>query len=281
MCGAATAIRSAQSGQVAEEECRIDRTNGDSVDLRVTATPLVVESDAYTLFTAVDIGDTKRRQALERIFFHDIMNTATGVHGLSSMVRSVDEQDRDELLELLESTSDHLIDEIQAQRELVAAEAHELVVRLRAVDSRTLLSEIAEVYKSHDVARSKSIVIDPSMDHVQFLADPTLLGRVISNLVKNALEATGVGGLVRLNCHQVDSRISVSVHNSTLIPKDAQLQVFQRSFSTKGAGRGLGTYGARLLTERYLGGEIRFESLPGSGTIFNVTYPFVASSITE
>jgi len=90
MCGAAIAIRSAQSGRVQEEECRIIRTNGDPVDLQVTATPFEVDSENYTLFTAIDIGDTKRRRALERIFFHDIMNTATGVRGLSSMVRTID-----------------------------------------------------------------------------------------------------------------------------------------------------------------------------------------------
>ena len=57
------------------------------------------------------------------------------------------------------------------------------------------------------------------------------------------------------------------------MPADAQLQVFQRSFSTKGDGRGLGTYGSRLLTERYLGGEIGFESTESTGTTFRVSLP--------
>ena len=278
MCGAAIAIRSAQGGQVREEECRITRTNGEPVDLRVTTTPFVLDGEDFTLFTAIDIGDTKRRRALERIFFHDILNTASGVRGLSSMVRDVDEQDRDHVVELLESTSDHLIDEIKAQRELHAAENHELVVRPRPIDSGELLAEIARVYEANDVARQKSIVIDPSMDRVQFLADPTLVGRVISNLVKNALEATEAGGSINLGCDQAGSRVSFSVHNDTFIPEDAELQLFQRSFTTKGDGRGLGTYGARLLTERYLKGEIRFESLPESGTTFTVSYPFVPLS---
>ena len=128
------------------------------------------------------------------------------------------------------------------------------------------------------MARQKTIVLDSSIDHVQFLADPTLLGRVISNLVKNALEATEEGGSVLLGCNQAGSRISFSVHNDSFIPEDAELQIFQRSFTTKGDGRGLGTYGARLLTERYLKGEIRFESLPESGTTFTVSSPFVAAS---
>jgi signal transduction histidine kinase len=46
--------------------------------------------------------------------------------------------------------------------------------------------------------------------------------------------------------------------------------VFQRSFSTKGTGRGLGTYSIKLLTERYLGGRVWFESAEGQGTTFHV-----------
>lgn len=38
------------------------------------------------------------------------------------------------------------------------------------------------------------------------------------------------------------------------MPRTSQLQIFQRSFSTKGKGRGLGTYSIKLLTERYLKG---------------------------
>ena len=38
------------------------------------------------------------------------------------------------------------------------------------------------------------------------------------------------------------------------------IQTETLSFSTKGAGRGLGTYGMKLLTERYLNGSVSFVS---------------------
>jgi signal transduction histidine kinase len=53
--------------------------------------------------------------------------------------------------------------------------------------------------------------------------------------------------------------------------------VFHRSFTTKGKGHGLGTYSMRMLTERYLDGEITFSSQPGEGTIFRVRYPIKPS----
>ena len=46
------------------------------------------------------------------------------------------------------------------------------------------------------------------------------------------------------------------------------------SFSTKGdPGRGIGTHSVKLLTEKYLNGEVRFVSRPGEGTTFRVTVP--------
>jgi sensor histidine kinase regulating citrate/malate metabolism len=51
------------------------------------------------------------------------------------------------------------------------------------------------------------------------------------------------------------------------------MQIFQRSFSTKGSGRGIGTYSMKLLTEQYLGGEILVESSQENGTTFTVVIP--------
>jgi sensor histidine kinase regulating citrate/malate metabolism len=48
------------------------------------------------------------------------------------------------------------------------------------------------------------------------------------------------------------------------------MQLFQRSFSTKGTGRGLGTYSIRLLTENYLEGKVSFVSNEAEGTVFSI-----------
>ncbi len=98
--------------------------------------------------------------------------------------------------------------------------------------------------------------------------DRTLLRRVLGNLIKNALEASAPGETVTVG---FDARPlpTFSVHNSSTMPEAVRLQVFQRSFSTKAqVGRGLGTYSVKLLTERYLGGTVRFCSEEGSGTTF-------------
>jgi signal transduction histidine kinase len=53
--------------------------------------------------------------------------------------------------------------------------------------------------------------------------------------------------------------------------------MFQRSFSTKGAGRGLGSYSVKLLSERYLNGKVSFTSSEDEGTTFIARYPAAAA----
>ena len=93
---------------------------------------------------------------------------------------------------------------------------------------------------------------------------------MLINLVKNALEATPENGTVILGVENLHKMIRFRVKNEGVIPRDIQLQLFQRSFTTRGIGRGLGTYSIKLLTENYLKGYVSFISNEAEGTIFRV-----------
>jgi sensor histidine kinase regulating citrate/malate metabolism len=95
-------------------------------------------------------------------------------------------------------------------------------------------------------------------------------------MVKNALEASAEGETVAMGVRPIDSEVEFWVHNSGSIPRNQQLQVFQRSFSTKDRNRGLGTYSMKLLAENYLSGRVAFESTPEEGTTFRLRIPFQA-----
>jgi sensor histidine kinase regulating citrate/malate metabolism len=106
------------------------------------------------------------------------------------------------------------------------------------------------------------------------ITDRRLLKRVLGNMLKNALEATPPHGTVKMSCEDDGDVVSFLVSNPAVIPNDVQLQVFQRSFSTKGeAGRGIGTYSMKLFGERYLGGEVDFVSREAEGTTFRLRLP--------
>ncbi len=274
-CGAVKAILASQKGSAAVQECRILQKNGNALDLRVWATPLVMEEDKFTIFAAKDISDEKRRRALERIFFHDVLNTAGGLQGFAQMLYETTEEDPDEMITTMYHISETLIDEINAQKALMAAETNDLKLNITDISSAFMLKQVSGAYKNHIVAEEKTIKISGQAEDVIFQSDLALVKRVIGNMLKNALEASKNGDTVILSCKKEENKIQFTVQNPVFIPRDIQLQIFQRSFSTKGAGRGLGTYSMKLLSERYLKGEIGFTSEEQKGTQFFVTYPVV------
>ena len=123
------------------------------------------------------------------------------------------------------------------------------------------------------VAQNKTIVIDAQSEDFICATDERLLKRIIGNLIKNALEAVPEQSTVTIGCRRREDEVQFWVHNPSVIPFDAQLQMFQRSFSTKGTGRGLGTYSVKLFTERYLRGRATFVSNQDDGTRFTITIP--------
>ena len=76
-----------------------------------------------------------------------------------------------------------------------------------------------------------------------------------------------------VGCEDDAETVRFWVRNPRPMPRDVQLQVFQRSFSTKGRNRGIGTYSMKLLTERYLSGRVGFSSDPHAGTRFWAASP--------
>lgn len=273
-CGAVKAILTSQRGDADVQECRIiQELSAGSLDLRITTTPFEVDGERYTVFAATDIADEKRKEALERIFFHDVLNTAGGVQGYLELLDLVKEQERDEFTQISRNLVKTLIEEIQAQQDLAAAERGDITPVPVPVDTKNFLSGLIELYRMHKVADSRKLELAPDTVSTTLTCDKRLLHRVIGNMVKNALEASKKGQTVTVGCAVSGPEVEFWVRNEECMPRDVQLQVFQRSFSTKGAGRGLGTYSIKLLGEKYLGGKVTFTSTEGDGTVFRLRLP--------
>jgi signal transduction histidine kinase len=276
-CGAADAYVEAQrSAEPDMEEWRIQR-NVDgrrvALDLRVWATPLMIDGESFTVFALRDTTDEKRRQLLEQIFFHDLLNTA---NALSLMLRILPELQGEEAVEMSQRAHrlvDELAEEIQSQRDLAAAERGDLSVKPEIVDAAQLLERVCASYRRRSIVESKSLVIRQTAERVVLESDERLLSRVLGNLIKNALEASEEGQTVTVSVHGGGAP-TFRVHNETVMPEEVQAQVFQRSFTTKaGVGRGIGAYSIRLLTEEYLEGKVYFSSTVAEGTTFTVRLP--------
>ena len=139
--------------------------------------------------------------------------------------------------------------------------------------SRSILESLSVAYRKHRVAEGKSLAIDTAADDVGLICDKRLLHRVLGNMIKNALEASSKGETVTIGTTHTDHSVEFRVHNASVMPLEVQLQIFQRSFSTKGQGRGLGTYSIKLLGETYLGGTVAFTSSDKEGTVFTLRLP--------
>jgi len=273
-CGAALAILESHHGRPTKQECRITATGGQAYDLRVWATPYRFRDQEFTIFAMVDIGDEKRRQALERTFFHDVLNTANGLSGLAELIEAEGAADRAAgFARLMRKTSAQLVDEIESQRQLLAAENDQLVVTVRAFGSLEMLDEVIDRFERQPLARERQLAVAADCLDVEVHSDRALMRRVLVNMTTNALEAVAPGARVTLACHADGDDVRFSVHNPGVMPRDVQLQVFQRSFSSKGPGRGIGTYSMKLFGEGYLGGTVRFTSDDAEGTTFSLRVP--------
>jgi signal transduction histidine kinase len=272
-CGAVNAILASLSKRADLRECRmLNKDTGEALNLLVRTTPLVIEDQSFSIVAIVDISHQKRRRAMEHIFFHDIMNTAASLNQIAIMLDAKPHgEDAAVLRQHLVAGMQQLIDELVSQKELLAAENNELKVKVQPVDGNLLIQNVVKTYR--DRFHQHTIVVDAADGDVTLNTDQRLLRRVVGNMIGNALEASRPDTAVHLACRARDGHAEFSVHNDAYIPRTIQLQLFQRSFSTKGDGRGLGTYSMKLLTERYLNGSILMKSSPQHGTVFKVRLP--------
>ena len=274
-CGAVNAILESQrTGMKSMRETQVSTIidgKHKSWDLNVISTPVSFNGEVFYILVLQDISDEKRRAALERIFFHDLLNSMGALNGLLSILREETNPDETrELIKLSEDISRNVIDEILSQRQIRAAENGELKVNIELCNSVELLDSAIEKINFHEAGNGKNIVRTEDSVNTFFAIDKILLQRVIINLLKNALEATQLNGTVTSGIRENEDKIIFWVKNDQLIPKDVQMQLFLRSFSTKGTGRGLGTYSIRLLTENYLEGKVSFVSNEAEGTVFSI-----------
>jgi K+-sensing histidine kinase KdpD len=274
-CGAVNAIMESQkTNSKSSRETRISsEIEGKKIswDLNVTSTPITMANMTFYVLSLQDISNEKKLMALERVFFHDLLNTAGGLNGLLTILKmGTDPDEARDLIVKSEGASQAIIEEIVLYRQLRSAENGDIQVKIEKVNSVEFLTSTISRISYHDAGKGKLIIIEDDSDNTDFQTDRILLQRVIINLLMNALEATPVNGVVKTGIKSVGEKILFTVSNSGVMTHEVQMQIFQRSFSTKGRNRGIGTYSIRLMTENYLRGKVSFVSNKKEGTVFTV-----------
>jgi len=273
-CGAVLATLASLRGTAAERECRLSPDeDGEARNLRVSTTPLELDGRQYAILCGTDISGDKRREALEHVLFGGIVSGARDMGQSADGLRGAGVAQLDRFREGASQFSRTLIEEINEHKILAAAEKGSLSPDPTPVETRHLLEQLSQFFENRPEARSRSMLIRPEAADIRLTTDPTLVRIVLAHMIKNALEACQANDVVLLNADARSNEVEFSVHNSQYIARKVQLQIFQRGFTTRGEGRGLGTYTMRMLSEKYLKGKVSFTSTKNVGTTFRACYP--------
>ena len=270
-----SAIQSALSGTAGHYEGDIvSKISGKITPVRVNFAPIILEDGIINGGVGIFEDITERKQ-IERIFFHDIINTAGNLNNFIELIdtESIKNTETKQYLEIVASISSRIVDEIRTHKHLLTSDKSKINLRISEIGSLDFFESICNYFNRADLLNKKTINILPNSENIYFESDETLLGRVLNNMLKNAIEASNEIDTINLYCGLKNNIVIFSVHNSSFIPKDIQPQLFNRSVSTKGAGRGLGLYSMKFLTEMYLNGTITFTSSKEEGTTFTASYP--------
>ncbi|MCK0510912.1 sensor histidine kinase [Aromatoleum buckelii] len=136
-----------------------------------------------------------------------------------------------------------------------------------------LVGEIVHTLEPLARARQLSFVSRCDCDDLTLLGDRKALGGALTNLVENALQATGAAGEVSLSVVRDGEFVNLRVADSGRgIEPARQGRVFEPFFTTRAEGTGLGLAIARGVARGH-GGDIAFESTPGKGSLFTLTLP--------
>lgn len=274
-CGAVRTMLACVDNKESIDECSVTNDMAKvTFDLRVHSTYTQVRGENFIICSLFDISDEKRRGVMERIFFHDIMNTINGISGIAQILSKVPPQEQATYTSHLTRLVDSLIDEIDSHKVLTLAEKDQYVKNQHVIDSLDFIAEEVENHQQAAILETKEICIANDSESHTFISDKVLLSRVLCNMIKNALEAEPAGSKIEVGVRKgKDESLHFHVRNDKVMQKMDRLKVFNRSFSTKGNNRGLGTYSMKLLTEKYLNGSIDFTSTLDEGTIFTVRIP--------
>jgi signal transduction histidine kinase len=179
-----------------------------------------------------------------------------------------------EMAERIVALSNRLNREVQDQRRLSQAERGTLKLSVEKTPVQEIYGTLQSVLPEYDITSRKRIEFDPLTPEEEITTDASLLVRVLTNMIKNALEAIFDGETVRVRFERQGGDPVFLVHNPGAVPPEVAMRIFQRSFSTKkGKGRGIGTYSMKLFGEKFLGGKVSFQTSEKGGTIFSIRLP--------
>ncbi len=235
---------------------------------------VTVENSANML--AMNERDMAWREMARQVA-HEIKNPLTPMKLRVQHLQNALKSRPDDAIELVERVSDTLIEQIN-NLSRIASEFSSFGKMPKANNEKVVLNDV--VSSVHDLFRKRediSINMYTPLDEIYVFADRYHLNRILTNLIKNAIQA-----IPPQRKGRVDIRISKDHNNAVIaikdngtgIPADKRDKVFYPNFTTKNSGTGLGLAICSNLVDLFQG-KIYFNTMEGEGTEFFVEIPLM------
>jgi PAS domain S-box-containing protein len=215
---------------------------------------------------------------------HEIRTPMNAILGFADILRRGYEEsaaERQEYLETIHSSGQHLLDLINDILDLSKIEAGKLEFETSRCSPHALISEVASILSVR--ARQKGIALLVEWDGkapATIQTDPTRLRQAITNLIGNAIKFTETGGVrvvariiragrtPKLSIDVIDS--GIGMHRGILGRIFQPFSQADTSITRRFGGTGLGLSISKQIAEA-LGGDISVSSEPGKGSTFTLT----------
>ncbi|WP_417290785.1 sensor histidine kinase [Corallibacter sp.] len=226
--------------------------------------------------SAVKLATNEREQAwreMAKQVAHEIKNPLTPMRlSVQSFQRKFDPQDEN-IHQKLDEYTKTLIQQIDTMSSIASAFSN--FAKMPAQQNESL--NVVEISKlAIDIFSEDYIVFASEKDEIWANFDRTQLIRVITNLVKNGIQAIpdeqeNKKIVVSVLEREKDVVISIS-DNGTGISEANKTKIFEPKFTTKTSGMGLGLAMVKNIVETY-NGSITFTTEKDKGTAFVVNFP--------
>ncbi|PKL51124.1 MAG: hybrid sensor histidine kinase/response regulator [Candidatus Riflebacteria bacterium HGW-Riflebacteria-2] len=219
-------------------------------------------------------------EQIEQIARHDLKSPLTVFMGASDYMGHDKNLTADQLgfLKILHEAALKMLNMIDRSLDLFKMERGQYKVRPVSVDVVKLVHQACDELASLARANSVECLIVVNHDSSSYTgsyliqSEENLLSAIVSNLVKNAIEASSAGEKVTITLFEQNPYL-IEIRNQGVIPEEVRPRFFERYVTHgKKKGTGLGGYSARLAA-RTLGGDISFATSPETGTIITVSVP--------
>jgi PAS domain S-box-containing protein len=283
------------AGQIWQHETFNRRKDGRIYVEEQTIAPVRDASGQISHFisTKQDITQRKQLEELRDELMHTIVHDLR--NPLTSMLASLDmleywreqlqlEKEPVQILQIARTSAWRMLGLVNTILDLYKLESGKMQLKREPLVLTPLVEQIFRIESPLAIRREVLLLNNIAFDLPVLNLDQLLIGRVIQNLIDNALRYTPDGGNVEVSaCYDPQQRVIIlSVHDQGPgVPPEAQSRLFQKFVSSsKERGTGLGLAFCRLAVEAH-NGRIWAESEPGQGTTFLVSLPLDEISTQE